>query len=142
MATKVLLVDDEVEYLNALSSRLKVRGLDVETASSGLEAIEKIKNTTFDAVVLDYAMPGLDGLETLKQIKHINPNMQVIMLTGHATVQTGVQAMKEGAMDLLQKPVDFAMLVEKIGEASANTVHIVEKSNEEHIHEILLTRSW
>lgn len=142
MSTKVLLVDDEVDYVNALSQRLTARGLQVEIALNGRDAIEKAKAEYFDAIVLDYAMPGIDGLETLKELKHLNPNIQVIMLTGHATVDTGVKAIKEGATDLLQKPVELKTLIDKIGEAAAKTVHFVERANEEQIQEILMRRSW
>ncbi len=140
--SEVLLVDDEVDYVETLAERLTARGMKVQTATNGKDAIEKAKTTFFDAIVLDYAMPGLDGIETLKQIRQINPNIQVIMLTGHATVDTGVQAIKEGATDLLQKPVDFQKLVDKIGEAAAQKVIFVERQNEEHIQEILTRRSW
>ncbi len=142
MSTKVLLVDDEVDYVNTLSQRLTTRGMTVETATSGKEAVEKSKDTFYDAIVLDYAMPGLDGIETLKKLKQINPDIQVIMLTGHATIDTGVQAIKEGAAELLQKPVDLPKLMEKIGEAAAKKVIFVERLNEEHIQEILMRRSW
>ncbi len=139
---KVLLVDDEKEFLDAFSKRLKGRGLKIDTAESGEEAIRHAKAKDFDAIVLDLAMPGLSGIETLKRLKEENPDLQIIILTGHGTVEKSVEALKSGAADFLEKPVDMSKLMEKIGDAQHKKVLLVEKKAEEHIKDILQRKSW
>lgn len=139
---RVLLIDDEPEFLHALAERMEVRGLRVETAESGEEAIEKIREKDFDAVVLDLAMPGLDGIETLKQMRAINPDLQVVLLTGHATTRAGVQAMKLGALDLLEKPADLKVLIAKIEEASSKKALLFEQRTEREIADIIRKKGW
>ncbi len=138
----ILLVDDEEEFLKVLSQRLEGRGMKVDTSTTGEAAIEKTKAKGFDAIVLDLAMPGVDGMETLKRIKSENPDLQIIMLTGHASVDKGVEAIKEGAVDFMEKPVDLNKLLKKIEEAKNQRVLIVEKEHEEKIKEILKSKSW
>jgi DNA-binding NtrC family response regulator len=138
----ILLVDDEEEFLKVLSQRLEGRGMKVDTSTTGEAAIEKAKAKGFDAIVLDLAMPGVDGMETLKRIKSENPDLQIIMLTGHASVDKGVEAIKEGAVDFMEKPVDLNKLLKKIEEAKNKRVLIVEKEHEEKIKEILKSKSW
>jgi len=138
----ILLVDDEEEFLKVLSQRLEGRGMKVDTSTTGEAAIEKAKSKGFDAIVLDLAMPGVDGIETLKRIKSENPDLQIIMLTGHASVDKGVEAIKEGAVDFMEKPVDLNKLLKKIEEAKNQRVLIVEKEHEEKIKEILKSKSW
>jgi DNA-binding NtrC family response regulator len=138
----ILLVDDEEEFLKVLSQRLEGRGMKVDTSTTGEAAIEKAKAKGFDAIVLDLAMPGVDGIETLKRIKSENPDLQIIMLTGHASVDKGVEAIKEGAVDFMEKPVDLNKLLKKIEEAKNQRVLIVEKEHEEKIKEILKSKSW
>jgi DNA-binding NtrC family response regulator len=117
MKIRVLLVDDEAEFLEQLSERLKLRDYDVSTCMSGEEAVEKIKAFNFDVVILDVAMPGIDGTEALRQIKSIKPLTEVIMLTGHATVESAIEGMKLGAFDYLMKPTETDDLLEKINKA-------------------------
>ena len=95
-----------------------------------------------DAIVLDLMMPEMDGLQTLEAMKKKNPDIQVILLTGHATVEKGIEAMKHGAMDFLEKPVDIKSLSEKIHKAQAKKMVLVEKKNEEKIRNIILNKSW
>jgi DNA-binding NtrC family response regulator len=114
---RVLLVDDEEEFVETLAERLEVRGFDVTKALSGAEALERIQEREIDLVVLDVQMPGLDGVEALRQIKQRKPLVEVIMLTGHATVQTAIDGMKLGAFDFLLKPTETEELVEKIRRA-------------------------
>lgn len=115
---RVLLVDDEEQFVINMARILKVRGFDVSTAFSGYEAVDAIKyGGGFDVVVLDVKMPGMDGISTLKEIKKWSPDTEVIMLTGHATLSSGTQAMRKGAYDYLMKPCDIADLTEKIKEA-------------------------
>ncbi len=142
LKANILLVDDEEEFLKVLSQRLEGRGMKVDTSTTGESAIEKAKTKGFDAIVLDLAMPGVDGMETLRRIKSENPDLQIIMLTGHATVDKGVEAIKEGAVDFMEKPVDLNKLLNKIQEAKNKRVLLVEKQHEEKIKEILKSKSW
>ncbi len=115
---RVLLVDDEKQFVTNMARILKVRGFDVTTAFDGYQAVDAIKyGGGFDVVVLDVKMPGLDGVATLGEIKKRAPDTEVIMLTGHATLESGTQAMRKGAYDYLMKPCDIEDLVEKIKEA-------------------------
>ena len=118
-ADRVLLIDDEVEFVGVLAERLRARGLEVDVACSGIEGVEKSQLTKFDAVVLDFAMPGMDGLATLKALLAGTPDLQVMLLTGQATIKTAVEATRLGAVDILEKPLDITTLMEKIREARA-----------------------
>jgi DNA-binding NtrC family response regulator len=142
MSEKVLLVDDETDFLEVMAERMTARGLEVTTASSAHEALQKIEEETFDAVILDLRMPEVDGLETLKIIKTKQPESQVILLTGQATVQDGIAAMKLGAMDLVEKPADMSVLLEKIHSAQANKMLVVEQQLEEKLKKIIGGRGW
>src|SRR5512134_3171295 len=115
---RVLLVDDEERFVQNLAKLLRSRGFEVATAldgAAGAAAVEK--KDGFDVVLLDVKMPGMDGIETLRRIKDLSPDTEVIMLTGHADVETGIEAMREGALDYLMKPCDIEDLVAKIIEA-------------------------
>jgi len=114
MKTRVLIVDDEEEFVEALSERLIMRDYDVTTSLSGEDAIEKVKGYNFDVVILDVSMPGMNGVEALGEIKKIKPLTEVIMLTGHATVESAIDGMKLGALDFLMKPCETEDLVSKI----------------------------
>ena len=142
MTEKVLLVDDEKEFIETLSERMETRGMNVATTVSPKQALDIVDQESFDAVVLDLKMPEMDGLEVLKKIKEKNPDIQVILLTGHATVQKGIEAMKLGAMDLIEKPVDIATLTEKIKKAQAHKMILVEKKTTEKIQKIIGSKSW
>jgi len=139
---RVLLVDDEVEFVRALAKRLTAKGLNIEASGDGESAVEKVKQSDFDVIVLDLAMPGMDGLETLKRLREVNPDLQVILLTGHGTIKSGVAAMKGGATDFLEKPAEFQELLAKIREAKARRMVLVEKRREEQVADILRERSW
>lgn len=121
MSVQVLLIDDDQDFLAILSERLVIRDMDVTTASSAIEAFALVESRPFDAIILDLQMPEMDGLQALERFKTINPNLQIILLTGHATVAKGVQAMKLGAADVLEKPVDIRVLTEKIKKTQAQT---------------------
>jgi len=142
IAAKVLLVDDEEDFLETLSSRLEMRGLKVSAVTSGEQAVTEAKEQEYDAIVVDLSMPGIDGLETLKRIKADNPNAEIIMLTGHASVQSGVEAMKLGAGDFLQKPVELSELMAKIGEAKNKKMLVLQKQSQEELRKILQSKSW
>jgi len=111
---RVLIVDDEVDFVEMLSLRLKEAGEKVTPAYNGRECIEILGKTDIDVVILDIKMPGMDGIETLKEIKKRFPLVEVIMLTGHGTTETAVDGMKLGAFDYLLKPADFSELLEKL----------------------------
>lgn len=112
--TKVLLVDDEEDFVEMLSLRLQETGEKVVSANSGQECLESLDKTVADVVILDIKMPGMDGIEVLKEIKSRFPLVEVIMLTGHGTVETAVEGMKLGAFDYLLKPADFNDLKAKL----------------------------
>jgi len=142
MTEKVLLIDDEKEFVDTLAERMRNRGMDVETVTSPKKALQLVEEGSFDAVVLDLQMPEMDGLEALRILKEKRPEIQVILLTGHATVEKGIEAMKLGAMDLVEKPADLSKLTEKIQKAQAKKMILVEKKSEEKIKNIMLSKSW
>lgn len=142
MNPKVLLVDDEKEFIETLGDRMKTRDLDVNTTTVVADALEMAKDNNYDAIVLDLMMPGMDGIEALKAMKQINPELQVILLTGHGSLEKGIEAMKFGAMDFLEKPTDVDMLTHKIQDAQAKKMLIVEKNMEKKIQGILLEKGW
>lgn len=131
MSVKVLLIDDDQDFLAILSERLMIRDMDVTTVSSAAEAFALVESRPYDAIILDLQMPEMDGLQALERFKTIDPDLQVILLTGHATVAKGVQAMKLGAADVLEKPVDIRVLTEKIKKTQAQTTS-VQKSGKEN----------
>jgi len=142
MSEKVLLVDDENEFVETLAERMRTRGMEVSTSNSGADALQLVDDEDFDVVVLDLKMPGIDGLDALQRIKRRRPDIQVVLLTGHATVEKGVEAIKLGALEFLEKPVDLASLTDAIHKAKATKMVLVEKETEERIKEILHHKSW
>lgn len=114
MEYRILLVDDEEKTVKYLSRHLIKRGFNVGTALSGPAALEKVEAQDFAVVILDVLMPGMNGIETLREIKKIAPLTEVIMLTGHASVEAGIEGMRLGAFDYLMKPLDLDELVKKI----------------------------
>ena len=114
-----LLVDDEQAFIETIARRLRQRGYEVECAFSGQAALDRLeKGGIIDVVVLDVKMPGLDGIQTVKRIRKQHPLVEVIMLTGYASVQTAVEAVKHGALDYLEKPCDIEDLINKAQEAA------------------------
>ncbi len=138
----VLLVDDEEEFLELLCERLTNRGMCVTTAQSGSEALEIIDQNEFDIIVLDLSMPGMDGIETMKRIKARTPQTETIMLTGHASLQSGIEAMKSGAEDYLEKPLDINVLIQKIHNAQQKKMSLLDKDSQREMRKILKTRGW
>lgn len=134
MEARVLLVDDEIDFLESMSERMRIRGMDVTTAASAKEALAFIERDVFDAVILDFQLPEMDGLAVLKKIKAKHPEAQIILLTGHASLERGVEAMKGGASDYLEKPADMEALSKKITEAKAEKMMIVQK---QHLDSVL-----
>lgn len=138
----IMLVDDEEKFLDVLSDRLEARGLKVNTVTRGEDAIDEVEGKNFDAIIVDLAMPGIDGIETLRRIKEKRPDLEIIMLTGHGTVQSGVEAMKLGAEDFLEKPVDINVLLEKIAEAKHKRMIVLEKKHEQELKDIIKSKGW
>jgi DNA-binding NtrC family response regulator len=133
MQTRVLIVDDEEEFTTYLSGRLSLRDYQVSTSYSGPEALKKIKKYNFDVVILDVAMPEMDGIETLREVKQLKPLTEVIMLTGHATVESAIEGMKLGAFDYLLKPTKTEDLVKKVEDA-----HSRKTDQEERIRQAMV----
>ncbi|GFM32630.1 sigma-54-dependent transcriptional regulator [Desulfovibrio subterraneus] len=114
----VLLVDDEPDFLSVVARRLERREMKVHSVGSGEEALALLETHPVDAVVLDVKMPGMDGIETLKRIKAAHPEVEVIMLTGHADLEVAISGMALGAFDYLLKPADIDELMFKLRDAS------------------------
>jgi len=114
---KVLIVDDELDFLETIVKRLQVRDIEASGVDSGPKALELLNKQDFDVVILDVKMPGMDGIEALVEMKKKKPQMPVVMLTGHATVQSGIQGLKLGAFAYVMKPVALDELLEKIHKA-------------------------
>jgi DNA-binding response OmpR family regulator len=120
MKPRLLLVDDDEMFVEYLSRRLINYEYDVTSCLSGEEALEKVRDSDFDVIIVDVLMPGIDGIETLREIKKLKPLTEVIMLTGRASPESGVDGMKLGAYDYLRKPFNTKELVSKIGDAFKN----------------------
>jgi len=114
---RVLIVDDEIEFLETLVKRLRKRKLAVTGVTSGEQALDSLRESQADIVVLDVKMPGMSGLETLRELKRRHPAIEVIMLTGHANMEVAIEGMDLGAFDYLMKPIDIDELLYKIQDA-------------------------
>jgi DNA-binding response OmpR family regulator len=106
----VLVIDDEKIVCDTLSALLKAEGFDVVTARSGAMGVELLHSRLFDAVIADLVMPGMDGIERIAALKAVAPHIEVIILTGHATVESTIETFRQGACDFLLKPIDMAQL--------------------------------
>jgi DNA-binding NtrC family response regulator len=133
-----MLVDDEVPFVETMSKRLAKRNIKAIAAFSGEECLEKLEtHQDLDVIILDVKMPGMDGIDTLREVKRLYPLVEVIMLTGHATVESGVEGMKRGAYDYLMKPCDIDDLVTKVKAAAKKKKEHEEKIKEAEKQEIL-----
>ncbi len=119
MSAKVLLVDDEKDFLDIMAERLAARGLDVATAGSAEDALKMVIAESYDAVIMDLMMPEMDGFKALKLFKKSRPDLSVILLTGNVPEETRIEAIKLGALDVIEKPADLNLLTLKIEEAKA-----------------------
>lgn len=119
---KVLVVDDELDFLETIVKRLAERKLSAHGANNGKEALDYLQDNEVDVVILDVKMPGMDGLEVLKRIKFHWPLVEVIMLTGHASVESGIQGMQIGAFDYVMKPARLEDLLQKVRQAMQRKV--------------------
>jgi DNA-binding NtrC family response regulator len=133
---KILLVDDEVKFLKAVSERLSLKGFEVTTATNGDEAIDAAEKGGFDVAVVDLQMPGTDGAQVLKILRKNHKFIEIIMLTGHATVDSAVECTKLGAFKYLEKPYDFDKLVEVLRDAYQARIQKKFESNQKRMDAI------
>ena len=138
----VLLVDDEVSFVETFSERLELRDFEISKAFSGEEALKVLdEKKNIEVVILDVKMPGMDGIETLVEIKRKNPLVEVMMLSGHADVASAIDGMKQGAIDYLMKPVDMDQIITKVTEAALKKRQHEEKIIQARIKEITSRRA-
>ncbi len=138
----VLLVDDEVGFIETFGERLELRNFEISKAFSGEEALQVLaENETIEVVILDVKMPGMDGIETLAEIKRKKPLVEVMMLSGHADVGSAIEGMKHGAFDYLMKPVDMDQIITKVNEAAMKKRQHEEKIIQARIKEITSRRA-
>ncbi len=142
MSIRVLLVDDEEEFTELLSERLETRGFKIRVAHDGDQAIARLNEETADVVLLDVMMPGTSGVETLKEIKALWPLIEVIMLTGHGTVETAIEGMKIGAYDYLLKPTGTEDLSVKLKNAYQRKSEHEERIRQAEINKIIEHKGW
>jgi DNA-binding NtrC family response regulator len=134
----VMLVDDEKAFVETMKKRLEKRDLRIIPAYDGKEALETLdKNRNIDVIILDVKMPGMDGIETLKEIKKQSPLTEVVMLTAHATVESAIEGMKQGAYDYLMKPCNIDQLMEKVEMATNKKRDHEDKIREARVKEAL-----
>lgn len=133
----ILVVDDEVEFLEILTKRLQKRNIDTVGVTSAEEALKMMDKRLFDVVLLDIKLPGLDGIETLREMKRRAPLTEVILLTGHASVESSIEGMKLGAFDYLLKPAKFEDLMVKIAEAFEKKNQHEEKIRKAKIRDLI-----
>ena len=119
MHAKVLLVDDEKDFLDIMAERMEARGMDVSTANSAEDALVMVQKESYDAIVMDLMMPEMDGFKALKLFKETKPEVQVILLTANVPEEKCIEAIKLGAMDVIEKPADLNLLTQKIEKAKA-----------------------
>ena len=119
MTTRILLIDDEQEFVTTLAERLDIRGFETATALGGEEGLTLIQSQNWDVIILDLFMPGMSGLDTLKHINQLAPDLPVILLTGHGSTREGMEGMRLGAVDYLMKPLAIEELLGKLKEAIA-----------------------
>lgn len=142
MKIRVLLVDDEKDFIDVLAERLESRDFITSKAYSGNEALGLVREKDVDVVVLDVQMPVKDGVTVLREIKTLNPLVEVIMLTGHSTVESAVEGMKIGAYDYLLKPTETRDLVEKIVLAYKRKSEQETRIRQAEIERILTRKGW
>ena len=119
MSAKVLIVDDEKDFLDIMAERMEARGMEVSTVTSAEQALKMILKDTYDAVIMDFLMPEMNGFKALKLFNETRPDLQIILLTANVREQERVEAKKLGAMDVIEKPADLNLLTQKIEEAKA-----------------------
>lgn len=141
-AARVLIVDDEEDFANVVAQRMRDRGFEVDVAHSGPDGIKQVQAASYDAVLLDLAMPGMGGMETMKAMLEYDKDLQIIILTGFGSVQRGVEAVKEGATDFLEKPADIDTVAGKVNEAQARRADLFEKGLDDKMSDIMRRKGW
>ena len=136
MLFRVLVVDDEADFLTTLVNRLRKRNLEVSGVASGEKALGLLDKEPFDVVILDVKMPGMDGVDVLREMKRKWPLVEVIMLTGHASIESGIEGMRLGAFDYIIKPMDIDDLVDKMRKAFEKKSNHQEKIRQAKIKEL------
>ena len=119
MSAKVLLVDDEKDFLEIMAERMGARGMEVSTTTSAEDALKMVQKEPYDAVIMDLMMPEMDGFKALKLFKQTRPEVQIILLTANVPEEKCIEAIKLGAMDVIEKPADLNLLTQKIQTAKA-----------------------
>ena len=142
MKIRVLVVDDEEEFVNSLAQRLELRNFETLTAFEGNTALALLRERDLDVIILDVKMPGLDGIEVLREAKRFKPLVEVIMLTGYATVPEAIEGMRLGAFDFLMKPTETEDLIAKIQNAHRRKAEQEERIRKAEINDILKRRGW
>jgi DNA-binding response OmpR family regulator len=117
MSEKVLIVDDEKDFLDIIAERIRTRGMDVSTTTSTEDAIHMVEEKSYDVIIMDFMMPGMNGFQTLKAIKEKKPEVQIILLTGNVLEEMRIEAKELGALDVIEKPPDLQDLIQKIKKA-------------------------
>ena len=120
MSEKVLIVDDEKDFLDIMVERMLARGVDVSTATSAEDAIKMVEEESYDAVVMDFMMPAMNGFKAIKLLKGKKPDIQIILLTGNVPEEMIIEAQELGALDVIEKPADLKALIGKIKDAKAH----------------------
>ena len=133
---KLLLVDDEIDFLETIAERLALKDFEVVTASTGREAIASSEKGLFDVAIVDFQMPGMDGTQVLRALKESHKYLEIIMLTGHATIDSAVESTKLGAFKYLEKPYSFEKLVGVIKEAYEARLKKKFEHNKKHMEAI------
>ncbi len=144
MTINLLIVDDEEAFARTLAERLEIRESKAEAVFSGKAALDRLEEqgAGIDVVILDVLMPGLSGIEVLREIKIQWPLVEVVMLTGHATVETAIEGMKIGAYDYLMKPCETDILVDKVNKAYQRKKEHEERIRKAEIDNIIKRRGW
>ena len=117
MSEKVLIVDDEKDFLDIIAERIRARGIDVSTTTSAEDAIHMVEEKSYDVIIMDFMMPGMNGFQTLKAIKEKKPEVQIILLTGNVLEEMRIEAKELGVLDVIEKPPDLKDLIQKIKKA-------------------------
>lgn len=117
----ILVVDDEHEFLELMQNRMQKRGFTVSVAPTGEEALDMVRQGSFDAMVLDVKMPGIDGIEVLRRVKEMKPELPVLLLTGHASIEAAMTGVETGAVDYLLKPVPINDLIMRLRDIAARS---------------------
>lgn len=139
---RILFVDDEEEFVKVVADRLRNRDIEVDTAYNGPDGIARVKESSYDAVLLDLAMPGMDGIETMKNMLEHDSSLQIIILTGQGSVSAGVEAIKKGATDFVEKPADIDTLVDKFSEAQQKRLESFEEDVSKKMSDLMRKKGW